>query len=67
MQPIIISILFHHYKELKECLSEVEQIRKEEAKVNERIKSLPEKEEEQGKIDQESPSIKQICLTDWID
>jgi hypothetical protein len=30
MQPIIISILFHHYKELKEWLSEVEQIRKEE-------------------------------------
>jgi hypothetical protein len=24
--PIIISILFHHYKELKECVSEVEQI-----------------------------------------
>jgi hypothetical protein len=26
LQPIIISILFHHYKELKECLSEVEHI-----------------------------------------
>jgi hypothetical protein len=26
LQPIIISILFHHYKELKECISEVEQI-----------------------------------------
>jgi hypothetical protein len=25
LQPIIISILFHHYKELKECISEVEQ------------------------------------------
>jgi hypothetical protein len=25
-QPIAISILFHHYKELKECISEVEQI-----------------------------------------
>jgi hypothetical protein len=23
LQPIIISILFHHYKELKECMSEV--------------------------------------------
>jgi hypothetical protein len=26
LQPIIISILFHHYKELKECISEVKQI-----------------------------------------
>ena len=26
LQPIIISILFHHYKELKECISEVEQL-----------------------------------------
>ena len=26
LHPIIISILFHHYKELKECISEVEQI-----------------------------------------
>jgi hypothetical protein len=25
-QPIAISILFHHYKELKECISEVEQL-----------------------------------------
>jgi len=24
--PIIIPILFHHYQELKECISEVEQI-----------------------------------------
>jgi hypothetical protein len=26
LHPIIISILFHHYKELKKCISEVEQI-----------------------------------------
>jgi hypothetical protein len=26
LQPIMISILFHHYKELKECISEVEQL-----------------------------------------
>jgi hypothetical protein len=26
LHPIIISILFQHYKELKECMSEVEQI-----------------------------------------
>jgi hypothetical protein len=37
LHPIIISILFHHYKELKECISEVEQI---EAKVNSINKNL---------------------------
>jgi hypothetical protein len=26
LHPIIISILFHHYKELKECTKEVEEI-----------------------------------------
>ena len=58
LQPIVISILFHHYKELKYCLSEVEQIEGgEEANVN-KIQSLPAKEE---KFDQE-PSAKEIWL-----
>jgi hypothetical protein len=35
LHPIIMSILFHHYKELTEIFSEVEQI---EAKVNARIR-----------------------------
>jgi hypothetical protein len=26
LHPILISILFHHYKELKQCMSEVAQI-----------------------------------------
>ena len=38
LHPIIISILFHHYKELKECISEVEQII--EARVNNKNKLL---------------------------
>lgn len=29
--PIIISILFHHYKELKDCMEEVKQIEEEES------------------------------------
>jgi hypothetical protein len=33
LHPIIMSILFHHYKELKECISEVEQIEKEKRLV----------------------------------
>jgi hypothetical protein len=32
LHPIIMSILFHHYKELKECILRVEQI--EEARVS---------------------------------
>ncbi len=34
LHPIIISILFHHYKELKECINQIEQI---EAKVNNKL------------------------------
>jgi hypothetical protein len=26
LQPIMISILFHHYKELKKCMEDVKQI-----------------------------------------
>src|SRR5918993_325365 len=29
LHPIIMSILFHHYKELKECVNEFEQIEKQ--------------------------------------
>jgi hypothetical protein len=44
LQPIIISILFHHYKELKECISEVKEVEegqvtysKENEKVEEEV------------------------------
>jgi hypothetical protein len=45
LHPIIISILFHHYKELKDCISEVERI---EAKVDSSKKKewLTKREEE---------------------
>jgi hypothetical protein len=36
LHPIIISILFHHYKELKECISEVERI---EGHINSNFKN----------------------------
>jgi hypothetical protein len=36
LHPIIISILLHHYKELKECISEVERIIGETAEVNDK-------------------------------
>src|ERR671917_25018 len=42
LHPIITSILFHHYKELKECISEVEQI---ETRVNNKLRRLIVKEE----------------------
>ena len=31
LHPIVMSILYHHYKELKECIKQVEQV---EARVN---------------------------------
>jgi hypothetical protein len=34
LHPIIISILFHHYKELKECINQVEEVEDEANKVN---------------------------------
>ena len=48
LHPIIISILFHHYKELLECLSEVEQM---EAKVNNGKKKGSTEEEEKLQVE----------------
>lgn len=44
LHPIIISILFHHYKELLQCISDVEHI---EAKVNNKHRRLTVIEEKQ--------------------
>jgi hypothetical protein len=38
LHPIIMSILFHHYKELKECISEVEQIQEASTVTNDSSK-----------------------------
>ena len=59
LQPIIISNLFHHYKELRECLAEVEQI---EAKVNNKHRRLTVIEEEE----QDAPRKKNKTRLDWI-
>jgi hypothetical protein len=42
LHPILISILLYNYKELTECISEVERI---EDRVNSKIKGLKKKEE----------------------
>ena len=34
LHPIIMSILFHHYKELNECIKQVEQMEGAAARVN---------------------------------
>jgi hypothetical protein len=44
LHPILMSILFHHYKELTECIEQVEEI---EARVNSKKKVLKEEEEEE--------------------
>jgi hypothetical protein len=53
LHPIIVSILFHHYKELKKCISDVEQI---EAKVNNKDSRFTVKEEEGKEVDLLVPS-----------
>jgi hypothetical protein len=50
LHPIIISILFHHYKELKECIREVEALVGGEAnKVNNGDKREQDQEEQDNK------------------
>jgi hypothetical protein len=46
LHPIVISILFHHYKELKESISEVEQIMMVEATATVNHKQVLKKKEE---------------------
>jgi hypothetical protein len=48
LHPIIMSILFHHYKELNECIEEVEQI---DARVNSKKKGLTKEKEQPITLD----------------
>ena len=51
LHPIIISILFHHYKELKECLSEVEQIADATADNSRKKRALTKEAEKEKEVD----------------
>jgi hypothetical protein len=64
LHPIILSILFHHhYKELKECISEVERI---EAKVNSsKKKEWSTKKEEEEEKQQEKKKVP-TTLDGWF-
>jgi hypothetical protein len=59
LHPIIISILFHHYKKVKECISEVERI-EEEARVTDS------KNNEELTIKKEEEKQEEIALLRWI-
>jgi hypothetical protein len=59
LHPIIMSILFHHYKELTEIISEVEQI---DAKVNNSKQRVMIKEEEKDLTP--SPRLRQLKLSE---
>ncbi len=51
LHPILMSILLYHYKQLTECISEVEQI---ESKVNsKKVRELTKKEEEETQQEKE--------------
>ena len=59
LHPVIISILFYHYKELKECIAEVEQIMMEvTATVNQ--KQVLKKKKREWK------DIRSLFLTEWF-
>jgi hypothetical protein len=59
LHPVIISILFYHYKELKECIAEVEQIMMEvTATVNQ--KQVLKKKKREWK-DIRSPFNSEVC------
>jgi hypothetical protein len=60
LHPIIMSILFHHYKDLTEIISEVEQI---EAKVNNSKQRVMIKEEEKDLTP--SPRPRQLKLSEF--
>jgi hypothetical protein len=59
LHPIIMSILFHHYKELIQLISEVEQM-EEETKVNNnssKQRSTRKEESEEEGVQQPQPSV----------
>ena len=73
LHPIIISILFHHYKELKECISEVEQIEASSRAIDSRSKNkewLTIREEEEQETQEQKEEIptalgSYILLKEW--
>ncbi len=65
LHPIIMSILFHHYKELIECIKEVEQIREARAASSKNRRKGSTKREEKRE-EEKSEAINQTRHTDNI-
>ncbi len=59
LHPILISIVFHHYKQLRECISEVEEI---EAKVEYLVQQ---KKQVEVKLLPSSPPARQLKLSEF--
>jgi hypothetical protein len=68
LHPIIISILFHHYKELKECISEVEQLMESQVNYSKKIEKewLTVEEEEEEQETQEQKKENPTTLDGYI-
>src|SRR5215210_8746087 len=64
LHPIIISILFHHYRELLQCISEVEQF---EATVNniKKKKEMTKRLEKEVDLSTLSPLARQLKLSEF--
>ena len=68
LHPIIISILFHHYIELKECISEVEQLMESQVNYSKKIEKewLTVEEEEEEQETQEQKKENPTTLDGYI-
>ena len=64
LHPIIISILFHHYKELKECISEVERIEAgaTDSKKKEWLTELEEEEIQKENEEVSATTLERVIL-----
>lgn len=66
LQPIIISILFQHYNELKECVEEVKQISGEEASLAYNNQGLMEEQEQEVRKEEEEEPFKIITIDSYF-
>ena len=66
LHPIVISILFHQYKELKECISEVERIEAEVSRAT-ADKSMKQEEWLREKKEEEEEEEKEEMMPATLD
>src|SRR3712207_3906580 len=66
LHPIVISILFHHYEELKKCISEIEQIDASRAIDDSSAKKIHWLTLREEKVDEEQEEALSTSLDGYI-